>query len=334
MAQPLLLEVVYVESIRQLESLTPDIDEGGGGTRRLNGVRCIVFETKDPSEFETLLPELCSVASLTLRGLDATGLEISLPSSLGRKSRCDAQSAGLAHESILETDLSSLHLTDCRVVNVGSILLYNLCSLTLTHVDAATTAALLDPISLPRLEELAWFDTSSIVNSVIKRSSFRQLLPQIEVLIFGLHVLKTVTDAEVRSAVSRTLVDCGSHQLSDLPKSTLQPVHLRVYGLSELEEHTRLTTFSEETSKLTAYIESNPSLPLRSVYLPCDEPSTVRLFLSSQGYVEELSRVCQQRNIDLIFETGPAYLSLDPCFSPDFSDRMKEQRTKESASEV
>jgi len=90
-AQPLLLEIVYVKSIQQLESLPPDSDEGGGGTRRLNGVRCIVFETNDSSEFETLLPELCSVASLTLIGLGATRLEISLPSSLGRKSRCITQ---------------------------------------------------------------------------------------------------------------------------------------------------------------------------------------------------------------------------------------------------
>jgi hypothetical protein len=85
---------------------------------------------------------------------------------------------------------------------------------------------------------------------------------------------------------------------------------------------------------LTSHIESNPSLPLRSVYLTCDDSSTVHLSSTSQGYVENLSRICQARKIELIFETGPSFVSLDPCFSPDFSRRMKEQRRKESVSEV
>jgi hypothetical protein len=217
-------------------------------------------------------------------------------------------------------------------VNVGPILLPNLRSLTLIYVDAATKAALLDALSLPRLEELAWYDEPATIDNVIVHSSFRQLLPQIEVLVLDLQVLKTLADAEVRSAASRTLVDCSCYHLSDLSKSTHQPVHLRVYGLTTLDKAHRLTTFSEETADMIKYIESNPSLPLRSVYLVCDDPSTVHLSSTSPDYVEGLARVYRQRKIDLIFEIGPNDLSVDPCFSPNFSRRMKEQRRKETVS--
>jgi hypothetical protein len=182
------------------------------------------------------------------------------------------------------------------------------------------------------LEELAWYDTPSIVNPVIERSSFRQLLPRLEILIFDLHVLKTVTDAEVRSAVSRTLVDCGLHELSDLSLSPFHPVHLRVYDLDDTDASTRLATLDANTADLTAYIESKPSLPLRTVYLTCADPATVHLSSASQGYVEDLSRVCQERKIDLIFEAGPTRYSrvYDPCFSPGFSRRMKEARRRDA----
>jgi len=208
--------------------------------------------------------------------------------------------------------------------------LSNLRSLSLHYVDVDTAAALLDPIALPRLEELAWYDSPATIDNVIVHSSFHQLLPQLEVVIYDLRVLITVTDAEVRSAVSRTLVDCGSHQLSNLRKATLHPVHLRVYGFSNLEQHTGLTTFSKETVEFANYIESNPSLPLRSVYLTCADPATVHLSSTSQGYVGDLSRICQQRKIDLIFGTPTRYYSSDPCMSPEFSRRMKERKRRET----
>jgi len=217
-------------------------------------------------------------------------------------------------------------------VNVDPVVLPSLRSLTLFYADMDDTSGLLDPVSLPRLGELAWYDEPAKINDTIGHSSFHQLLPQLEVLVLDLHILKTVTDAEVRSAVSRTLVGCVPYQLYDLSESTFHPVHLRVYGLSKLEQHTGLTTFSEETVEFANYIESNPSLPLRSVILVCDDPSTLHLSSTSPGYVEGLARVCRQRKIDLIFEFGPHDLSVNPCVSPAFSRMMKEQRRKETVS--
>jgi len=201
-------------------------------------------------------------------------------------------------------------------------------SLTLFYVDTSTTVALLNPVSLPRLEELAWFDQSLAINLAMQQSGFHQLLPQLGVLTFDRLRWKDLEDAQFRLAASRTLIDYSAAELFDLSRSTRHPVHLRVHGLSYFDQQTLLTTFSEATAKLTSYIELNPSLPLRSVYLTCADPSTVHL---SSSYVQVLSRVCQQRNIDLIFETGPSNRAVDPCFSPDFSRRMKEQRRRVNA---
>jgi len=241
-----------------------------------------------------------------------------------------AASRSQAHNSRLQIDLSSLHLSECKAANNEPVILPSLRSLTLYFVDEDLTLALVNPVSLPRLEELAWYEYSAKIANMIDRSSFHRLLPQLEVLGFELYAWRNLADTQVRLAASRTLVDCHYYQLSALPKSTLHPVHLRARGLTQIDEHTRHTTFSEDTVKLTSYIQSIPSLPLRCVYLTCDDPSTVLLSSSSQGYVEDLSRICRERKIELIFETGPAYQLIDPCISPNFSRKRKEQRRKEN----
>jgi hypothetical protein len=87
-AQPLLLEIVRIESIRRMDTLASMITEGGGGTRRPTGVRCAVFELYHNSGFERLLPELCWMESLTVGGSGDEQLDVSLPSSLASMSYC------------------------------------------------------------------------------------------------------------------------------------------------------------------------------------------------------------------------------------------------------
>jgi hypothetical protein len=92
-AQPLLYQIIWVRSL-QIKRLLSGIDEGGGGgNRRSNRIRCVVLELDHHSDFEMLLPELHSAASLTLKARGVPQLEVFLPSSLDRESRCDTQSA-------------------------------------------------------------------------------------------------------------------------------------------------------------------------------------------------------------------------------------------------
>jgi len=338
-AQPLLLEIVYVKSVRQLETLPPSIDEGGGGAYGNKVIVSAVISLKDNIDF---LPEnvgagfraVKNVEILTLDGNYQGRVDLSLIGSFKSMlaPTLAATSSTRAHSSLLQTDLSNLHLSNCKAVATEPVILPNLRSLTLYFVDEDLTLALLNPDSLPGLEELGWYEYSAKIANMIDRSSFNRLLPQLESLLFPLSVWKNLADAEVRSAASRTLVDVSIDDLSDLAKSTLQPLHLRARRLTQIHEHTRLATFFEETASLTSYIESNSSLPLRSVYLTCDNPSTVLFSTSttSQGYVEDLSRVCRNRKIDLIFETGPSVRLIDPCISPEFSRRMKERKRREN----
>jgi hypothetical protein len=337
-AQPLLLEIVYVKSLRQLEILPTSRDEGGVGANGNKGIKSAVIQLETGTDY---LPgnvgagfhTIKNVESLTLDGHYQRRVDLSLISSFQSMltPTLAAASRTRAHKPLLQTDLSSLHLSGCKAAGTEPVVFPCLRSLTLTFVDAATVAGLLDPVSLPQLEEFAWYDGPEAINYVIEHSSLNRLLLQLEVLIFSFFAWRDLADGEVRSAASRTLVDCGSYQLSDLSESTFRPVHLRIYGLSDLDEHTQRTTFSKKTANLTKYIKANPSLPLRSVYLTCVDPSTVHLSSSSKGYVEDLYRVCEERKIDLIFEMGPKNRAVDPCFSPDFSSRRKRETRTENA---
>jgi len=335
-AQPLLLEIVSVKSVRQLEILPPDIDEGGGGANSNQRTKSAVIKLLDnidflPGNFGAGFRTVKNVESLTLDGYNRRRVDLLLISSFQSMltPTLAAASEPRAHDSVLQIDLSSLHLSGCKAASTELVIVPNLRSLTLFYADMRTTAALLNPVSLPQLEELSWFDEPPNIADVIENTAFQQLLPQLEGLVFSVGFWKDLANAQVRSAASRTLVDCVSIQVSDLP-SNLHPIHLRAHGLSDFDQHTRRTTFSEETVRLTSYIESSPSLPLRSLYLTCSDPSTVHISPTSSGYVNDLSRVCRDRKIELIFETGPSYRFLDSCFSPNFSRKMKEQRKKEN----
>jgi hypothetical protein len=207
-AQPLLLEIVSVKFVRQLEILRPDIDEGGGGANSNQRTKSAVIKLLDnidflPGNFGAGFRTVKNVESLTLDGYNRRRVDLLLISSFQSMltPTLAAASEPRAHDSVLQIDLSSLHLSGCKAASTELVIVPNLRSLTLFYVDMRTTAALLNPGSLPQLEELSWFDEPRNIADVIENTAFQQLLPQLEGLVFSVDFWKDLANAQVRLCI-------------------------------------------------------------------------------------------------------------------------------------
>jgi hypothetical protein len=188
--------------------------------------------------------------------------------------------------------------------------------------------ALLDPVSLPNLEEFALADINAEWAEPLQESALDQLLPQVRALFFTYMVWEDSNSTFLHSFASRTLVDCWYYHLDRVIDSTIPVVHLRLYGQSlddEDEDDDDDFDYHENggfwgiIERFTSYIQSSPSLPLRSIYLE----HWLLPSIEDERF-QDLSRLCQQRKIEIVDEPGPTCLPFHSCISPEFSRRQKD----------
>jgi hypothetical protein len=231
------------------------------------------------------------------------------------------------------TDLSSLQIAGDGWSRNHSLCLSKLRSLTLHDLYTDIHTSLLNVAVLPNLQSFALVGGES--PEELDRSTFRQLLPQLESMFFGLWFWEEeeTTAQFLHPKAESTLIDCSTSSLRGF-SSQLPLVHIRIWNLhsdtllwSEEDE-----TLSMDLNDLVSFLQATPSCSLQSIYLDSTLQSlgSLQLVTSPQlearKALEDLFVVCQERKIDLVFENRPGIHETDPCISPEFSRRQEVRR--------
>ncbi|GAA5894714.1 uncharacterized protein JCM6883_002187 [Sporobolomyces salmoneus] len=315
-AQPLLLEVVNINSLRSRDLLRAE--SGGGG------------ETQKRGSFVKQAILFCGLYGLSAG--ESRNLK-QLLSSVTTLSVCSVPEANLSLSSLKSfTRLTSLHLCDIRWEVPDRLTLPHLQSLTLYAVAHKTVSPLLNPVVLPNVRNLALihFPIDELQPSLI-----HQLLPQIETLHFDFNVWIESRAISLHGAVAKTLIDLYVDSIPDLwAQSQLVPLsHLRIHGWSEAdyeeeEGNAEGIATASHLDDFASLLDTNSLRALQTVYLGSHLQDSKSSYLRRS--VENLTRVCQQNKIVIVFEEGPFNYLLDPHISPDFVRRQKEHRNQES----
>jgi len=223
-AQPLLLEIVWIKSTSEIERLSI------AGTSRIGkegrGVQCAVIESRQAGDarppsgkvasLERALRLLQSVTTLTVTGFFPESLDLCVFEDFTSASfiACVSQSKLIVR--FFSIDLTNLHLSG----NIWSCsrppILPKIESLTLTRLSFETLEALVSRSTFPNLKEFALVDCESVYVGPLVRSGLRQLLPQLEAMSFDLTIWRDPRATFLHPAASRTLVDCAAYELHDL----------------------------------------------------------------------------------------------------------------------
>ena len=159
----------------------------------------------------------------------------------------------------------------------------------------------------------------------IQEPSISHFLLHLETLhLHGFLWLKL--DAGFRQSVaSRTLVDVGSLEVETVcdPESLI--VHARFDGT--VLDPFRYEHITKKVDDYISFISKSASLSLKSLFLDFSfQIKSVYLeFMNSR--INNLTHLCRERKIDLVFEQVPVYSEFDPCISTEFIRRQQRSRT-------
>ncbi|GAA5894667.1 uncharacterized protein JCM6883_002170 [Sporobolomyces salmoneus] len=311
-AQPLLLEIVWLNSKRSRDFFC---NGSGGGGRGMQERDCFVKQ----AILSQGLPVLSSGENRNLKQLLSSVTALSL-----------------YHIPDATFSLSSLeslnHLTILCLANIDgdlprSLTLPQLHSLTLHFVNQNLLPSLLDPFVLPNLRNLV-FSAESV--EPLQITSFNRLLPQLETLFLPGRFWLDPAATFLNSAMERALIDLSLASLSGLtPESQHLKdfIHVRILatGILSLRPEARSGSYLRPFARL---LKENPPSALKTIYLDSTLEHTSVLATGLRAPLEDLIRVCQEKNFEIVFETSPAFLHLDNRISPDFVKRQKERRKK------
>lgn len=199
----------------------------------------------------------------------------------------------------------------------------NIRSLTLNGVSDKLFVPLLDPVILPNLVAFAF--ARIVPLSLVARKAVLRLVPRLQRMGLDITVWEDPELRLLHSKSAQTLVDCHSDEIlrALYPKNSidhLRVVRTRITGNPFLEE-----IFSDRLSNFATQLQNLPSLPLQSVYLDVSLSLVSELPQNLHKSMEELTRACSDRNIDIVFERIFHKAEIDPCLSLEFAARQEEQ---------
>ncbi|GAA5897280.1 uncharacterized protein JCM6883_006641 [Sporobolomyces salmoneus] len=305
-AQALLLEIVWINSLQQFELFKAGAG-GGSGQRQGTSIKQAVlrFDIFPPSSEESWAsPQTTS----SITALTFVGFTGAVPSSWTSES--------LHH-------LTSLQIKFIDCVFDHPVTLPNLRSLALDSVPSALTSVLLDPIVLPKLRNLS---LDGLSDDALNRSSLPRLLPQLETLFCDIALWLYSTETFLHRAADKTLIDSFPDTLSTLyfeqPPSTF--THLRIKAAASPDRY-GADYVGSELNKFASGLDRTPST-LQVLYLhsSLQDPDTSSSLLRQS--VGRLVGACHRKKIEVIFEEGPNDFWIDPCISPDFVRRQQKRR--------
>ncbi|GAA5970211.1 hypothetical protein JCM3765_005372 [Sporobolomyces pararoseus] len=316
-AQPLLFEIVFLRDLRDAGKLPTT--RAARGALTCGAIRSLIIErdgrnkvasTKEEKDrFVESLRVLRTARDLTVWNIAQDDFDNLL--------------------SIVTDHLTSFHLTGCEWKEPSRTHLPNLRNLTLCDVSSELFDSLVDPATVPNLRNFAFVNGGKIYLEYLTKSKLDQLLPQLETLNFAARIWLDPRAAFLHTAASRTLVDFTSSDAEQLDPSTNSLQHIRISHSSSyslLFSHDKL---QRHLDRWSTYIQNNSLPSLKSIYLDTTLRYLNEIQSATKRYLTTLTRVCQERNIDLVFESEPCNYAIDTYISREFVRRQKEQRRKE-----
>ncbi|GAA5894671.1 uncharacterized protein JCM6883_002172 [Sporobolomyces salmoneus] len=300
-AQSLLLEIVWLRSTRNAKVLHSG---PGGGIRqeRVTFVKQAVLShgvpVLSPGESRNFKQLLSSVTALTVYSVPEASFSLSSLKSFTR--------------------LTSLHLSFIRWKNPCTFTLPHLRSLTVYTRDLAFLSSFLDHVALPNLRNLA---SSDLPVDVLQQTAFHRLLPALETLCTLDSEWTDPAYASLHAYVDKTLIISNIDNLPDLwsRRQHVPFAHLLLYG----------TPVINSLDDFASCIETNPPSSLKTIYLDSSLQNSDSVQSRLRHSVENLARVCSEKNVDIVFERVPRNFTIDPWILPDFVRRQKERRDRE-----
>ncbi|GAA5970213.1 hypothetical protein JCM3765_005373 [Sporobolomyces pararoseus] len=321
-AQPLLFEIVKPTNFEDAENL-PTARVSGGDTRPRCEARCLIMDWRndmygnrtqaEQDRFSESLRVFESVRDLTV---------------------------AYGERSIFAEVLSmtSDHLTYLQITNEWlevpeTTNLPNLRSLTLYQIASRLFTSLLSPGIVPNLQNFALVDSSQESAQWLKDSSVSSFLLRLGSIYMDSKVWIQLDNSFRQSVASRTLVNIGWGGFQEALKSTPSIVHARLDGTSTNAEYFNQQEFCRKLDTYASFIENTSSLSLKSFYLDSSFSDQSNLPQSTQSSINNLSRICQERKIDLVFDRIPVSYAIDPCISKEFIRRQKIGKRNEAGAD-
>ncbi|GAA5894858.1 uncharacterized protein JCM6883_002234 [Sporobolomyces salmoneus] len=303
-AQPLLLEIVWIKSMRTLNGFLAG--SGGGGTNQKQ-VTCVKqallisgFSASWSEESRKLKEMLSSVTALSM---------YSVP------------------EVILSCSLTSLHLSAINWKIPRTFTLSHLETLTLYSSDVAFVSSFMDLVAFPRLRNFAFFD---LPVDVLQQAAFNRLLPDLETICTTRRMWEDPASTLLHGYVDKTLII--SHITLSRSWSLGQHIplaHLLIYATQVFDEE-YANSISSSLDDFASWIEKNPPSSLKTIFLDLSLQISYSPPSRLRHSVKNLARVCPEKKIEVVVEPVPRNFTVDPWISPEFVRRQKERKNQES----
>ncbi|GAA5963826.1 hypothetical protein JCM3765_004030 [Sporobolomyces pararoseus] len=317
-AQPLLFEIVKFRLLSEAKRFSAARNAGVGGLRELQVATLVIScdDTKDGDEARETIESLevfATLRNITLANMGNRALQRFLP--------------------MTSHHLTSLTLSYCLWEEPSErLFLPSLCSLSVLEIPRQLLVTLVDPQTVPNLGNFAFVNGEGFLED-LRTSKLDQLLPQLNTLNFAASVWLHPQAGSLHSAAPRTLVDFTLAQTKRLDLSTAHLVHVRLEDTFAADDAFNLDSWiilEAHLEKWSTLLRNHPSLSLKSIYLDSSLQVFGSLPTATSEALNALVRVCQERKIDLIFESLPVAFDLEPYLSSEFVRRQKEQRRKEA----
>ncbi|GAA5956080.1 hypothetical protein JCM3765_005448 [Sporobolomyces pararoseus] len=317
-AQPLLFEIVWIKSLGALKRYKRTVSSFRGGDRGVGKVwrpKTAVIGSR-PWDAFTRTPEK-AISKAILK--EVAQLFSSVKSLIWALNSITVVSFPYLTSF---SDLSTLHLS--TIVKTGKVSnLPKLRSLTMWRVDSSLMDPLLDPAVVPNLRHFALVNCSAQAANDLVASQFARLVPQLQTLSFDMKLWRRF-DSKLRDQLkTRTLIDCHHIDFGCAAQEEMQAVNVRMHSPAEDGEVSgRASYLKTSLENFATSVDQNPTLPLESLYLDSSLRLPSALSPDVVQSITKVVKICQKRQIDIVFETAPDDFSIDPCISPEFVKRQ------------
>ncbi|GAA6019014.1 hypothetical protein JCM11491_002490 [Sporobolomyces phaffii] len=321
-AQPLLLEIVWITTPAQLNSLSSLHPQRSGVYD--GSLTHLAVVGSQPIVWSMLVPSTRLFLATSSR--DALTSVFSSVTTL----RLNEDSLPDLNASYLNLLPNLTHLSLCDVGgDLGGpvLLLQHLHSLTLSYVSPEGAKAIMVPSALPSLRAISLRGHLDPEQS----SRLAELVPLLDVLVVDLWIWKFSTSSDQNDIAERTMLDVTADELGLEPGRQYR--HLRIIDSYPAAFANFPGAFAGHLERFVHSLESGRSPSLLSIYLDKGLAPGQPLSSSLRRVVDRLAQICHVRKVDLVFEPLPRDWVAASLISPEFWKRQKERRRREQATQ-
>ncbi|GAA5975115.1 hypothetical protein JCM5350_000137 [Sporobolomyces pararoseus] len=330
-AQPLLLEIVWVNTVEEIECLPSDAvwrrKHKGKGAIRWAVVDQVFWRSGENELVDLMIEKFVSVATLTLaNSWFGEEVDIAFLSHFESELRLAFSPMPKADTRLDNSDLSNLQLYGEAWINPQNVSFKGIRSLTLQMVGDRLFPLLVGPYGPPNLCSFVLVDSEdgswdSARAALLPADGEAPMLSRLEEMNFDINLWNDPKFRFLHSKSDQTLVNCHPEHLWKALATENRVKHLRLH----LERTTNVfeVSLADRLRDLAIQIQIQPSLPLQTIYFDDFLFPVSDLPVDAQRSMKEVTRVCQERKIDIVFDQFPEDVQIDPWLSTKFATRQK-----------